>query len=273
MIKLIASDVDGTLVSDGDSNLDNRLFDIIRELKSMGIIFVACSGRSYTSLVNAFSPVKDDIIFCCENGGLIKCRDYVISEHHLKKEYVIELINESRNIEDIIPCLCTADKLYLERATEDDIKNLLEGYNFYYEKVDDLLKCPLDKVIKVATLDKRKVATNCGIKYNSKWREMLSVTEAGYEWLDIMSAGVSKGRAIDAIRHYLDIRKEETMSFGDNHNDIAMLKATHYSFAVANARREVKAVAKYITKSNLDGGVIKVLEKVLRGDYNFDSIN
>ena len=69
MLKLICSDVDGTLVPDGGHELNPEYFSQIRRLKKAGILFAAVSGRSYSSLEKLFAPVIDDILFICDNGA------------------------------------------------------------------------------------------------------------------------------------------------------------------------------------------------------------
>lgn len=270
MIKLIVTDIDGTLVPDGSKDVNPRLFDIIRELKSEGIVFAACSGRSITSLSNLFEPVLSDVILCGENGGYIKCRDYTIATHFMNPKFVKELIHESRMIDNIVPCLCTPEIMYVERAKEEDLTWLNDGYMTNTVVLDDLLLADLNKVIKFSVLDKISAANNSGKRFNKKWHDILSVVESGLEWLDMTDKEVNKGRAVQDIQNYLDIKPENTMVFGDNHNDLSMLENAKYSFAVKNARKEVLRKAKFITDSNLNDGVIKILEKVLKGDLNFD---
>lgn len=78
-----------------------------------------------------------------------------------------------------------------------------------------------------------------------------------------MELNVDKGVALSEIQDLLKISIDETMAFGDNINDIGMLKRAGESYAVANARQEVKDVAKHITDSNVNNGVIKVLETLV----------
>ena len=70
MIRLIASDLDGTLVSGNMASLPESFPKIIGQLKERGIIFAAASGRQYHNLHQLFAPVKDDIAYICENGAL-----------------------------------------------------------------------------------------------------------------------------------------------------------------------------------------------------------
>ena len=70
-IKLICSDIDGTLLQYGKKELEDEIFEQIRELHRRGILFCPASGRRYTSLRKLFAPVADCCVFLCENGGVI----------------------------------------------------------------------------------------------------------------------------------------------------------------------------------------------------------
>ena len=68
-VKLIATDIDGTLLPEGTDRINPEIFDVILRLKEQGIVFVAASGRQYYSMAHLFEPVKQDMIFIAENGG------------------------------------------------------------------------------------------------------------------------------------------------------------------------------------------------------------
>ena len=70
-IRLICSDIDGTLLQYGKKELESEIFEQIRELHRRGILFCPASGRQYTSLRKLFAPVADCCVFLCENGGVI----------------------------------------------------------------------------------------------------------------------------------------------------------------------------------------------------------
>ena len=94
MIKLICSDVDGTLVPDGGHELNPEYFDQIRRLKKAGILFAAVSGRSYSSLKKLFAPVIDDILFICDNGARTIYRGSLLSCYTIRHELAMELVRE-----------------------------------------------------------------------------------------------------------------------------------------------------------------------------------
>ena len=89
------------------------------------------------------------------------------------------------------------------------------------------------------------------------------MTISGDMWMDCMAMGVCKGQAIEVLQKGLEIKPEETMAFGDQLNDMEMLEQAYYSFAVANAREEVKKAARFHADSNVNGGVLKILKLLL----------
>ena len=82
-IKLICSDIDGTLLQYGKKELEDEIFEQIRELHRRGILFCPASGRQYTSLRKLFAPVADCCVFLCENGGVIYKDEQCLSLIHI----------------------------------------------------------------------------------------------------------------------------------------------------------------------------------------------
>ena len=96
-----------------------------------------------------------------------------------------------------------------------------------------------------------------------EFRDQAKMACAGDMWMDCMARDVNKGRAVRTIQESLGIKVEETMAFGDQLNDIEMLNQAYYSFAVANAREEVRRAARFQADSNVRGGVLKILKGLL----------
>lgn len=94
-----------------------------------------------------------------------------------------------------------------------------------------------------------------------QWGEKVQTCVAGEEWVDFMDASVDKGNALRILQDYFGVSREETMAFGDNTNDIGLMKAAGFSYAVENARPEVKEAARFICPSYLEKGVWKVISE------------
>ena len=105
-----------------------------------------------------------------------------------------------------------------------------------------------------------EVAEGLKEKYGSHCK----VTFAGHQWVDVFDPALSKGVALKTLQEELGILPEETMVFGDQMNDMEMLEQAYYSFAVANARPEVKERARFMADSNVNQGPMKIMKLLLK---------
>ena len=71
MIKLIATDIDGTLLADGTLKINPEYYDVIKELRNRGVRVIAASGRQRSSIEKVFAPIVDEISFISENGTAV----------------------------------------------------------------------------------------------------------------------------------------------------------------------------------------------------------
>ncbi len=263
MIKLIASDIDGTLVPDGSDKINPEIFDVIRKLKGQGIYFAAASGRQWKSIERLFLPVKDEIFFIADNGAYVGARGRDLFTFPMKIDEIREIIHDVRGIPDCDLMLSGKDCLYTESKNKDVIDYLVLGYHNEMVQVEDLSKVE-DTIIKASIYHQGYRAFEvAGSVMIPKWGERLKVVTAGKEWLDMMEPQVNKGAALREIQESLGIMPEETMAFGDNLNDMELLAQAKYSYAIGNARQEIKDAANYITDTNVNDGVLKVLRTLL----------
>lgn len=264
MIKLIATDIDGTLVKDGSADINTEIFEVIMKLKEKGVVFIAASGRQYPSIRRLFAPIHNDMIFIAENGAYVKCRGYEMFKSKMDREMAKELVYEARALEHekLYLTVSTPECMYIESKDEEFYHLLIHGYQNTIKRVDDVLKEDLD-IIKIAFYKEDGIHSIAEDKLIPKWKDKLKVVMAGAEWLDFMDIEVDKGHALQTIQESLSIGSEETMAFGDNINDIGMLRNAGESYAVETAREEVKEVAKHIAGSYLEDGVLAELKKLL----------
>lgn len=261
MIKLVATDIDGTLIGDGKHKLDPRMNELILELKEKGIVFVAASGRQYPSIRKLFEDVQDEMIFVAENGAYVVCRGVEIDEVTMNRKLAVRLIKELRKMEDCFFTVSVKEKFYVETKDKEFLDLLIHGYKNEVSIVDDVLSYDLD-IIKIS-IYKKEGADEIAKAMIPEWEDKFKVVLAGHEWLDFMDLKVDKGNAIAKIQKVLNIGIDETIVFGDNINDLGMFKRAKDSYAVANAREEVKAAARHITDSNMNNGVMQILETLV----------
>lgn len=265
MIKLIASDIDGTLLVEGSDKLNPELYDVILKLKEKDILFAAASGRTYESIRSVFEPVANDIFFICENGSNVVCRGHQLSSSSLDRKAVEEVIRYSRTLPNSCFNVSTTEAMYTEDRDEEYLRLLTDGYHVNLRVVDDLLAENLD-VIKMSIYHEPgilEIVDEIDEMVEKHWKGKFHTAIAGDPWYDFMDINADKGNALKSIQRAMCITLEETMAFGDNINDIGMIKAAGESYAVANAKPEVKAAAKHIAEGHDNDGVLKVLKKLL----------
>lgn len=261
MIRLIASDIDGTLLPEGSDRLNPEMFDVIRKLKAQGILFAAASGRSYTSISRLFAPVKDDIIFIADNGANVSCRGYETFCAALNRKDLEDWVRAMRARDDCAILVSSKTTVYVERADEALLDLLINGYHNRVKVSRDLL-AEEDCMIKTAMFRRRGIAP-VAEELIKEWKDRFHVMPAGDPWLDFVDYNADKGRALAGIQRLLKIDPAETMAFGDNGNDIGMLKQAGESYAVANAAEDVKKAARHIAASNREDGVLQVMKSLL----------
>ena len=261
MIKLITSDIDGTLVPDGGYDVPEELYDVIRKLRAKGIQFAAASGRQWASIESIFEPVKEKIFYLSDNGAYIGCHGRNLFLNPIDRKTVMDLVEDVRGMEGLEVMLSGPDVVYLETKDEEFLDWLVNGYKFRVETVEDLMKVQ-SEFIKISVYRKTDVEAHTRL-LREKYEDRLKITIAGSMWMDSMKPGINKGQAVKVLQDSLNIKPEETMAFGDQLNDIEMLNQAYYSFAVGNARKEVKEAARFQTDTNVNHGVLKILKLLL----------
>ena len=139
MIKLVASDIDGTLLPEGTAQINPEIFKVIEELKKRDILFAAASGRHYISMSKLFEPVKNDIIFITENGAYVSCRGYTMLEQIIDWQYVCQWVKEARRIPGASFTLDTKEGFYTESSDPEFLDLVRNGYRSDITVVEDAL--------------------------------------------------------------------------------------------------------------------------------------
>ncbi len=260
-IRLVVSDVDGTLLTEGTSNLNKEMFDVIRGLNEQGIRFAAVSGRQYLSLKKLFAPVMNEIVFVADNGACNLMRDELISCYSFEKDILTDIVCYVRKMENVYMLASTPNGAYTECEDEDLNDWIRNGYKVDVEMVKNLLDVN-EPIVKIAVFVRDVDASVAVEPMLEKFQENATVVVSGDHWIDFVPKGVNKGTAVTAIQESFQITPEETMAFGDNYNDISMLLQAKESYAVAGAREEVKKVVKHVlTDTSLDA-VLHELKRV-----------
>lgn len=259
MIKLIATDIDGTLLH-SDHTLPADLATLLQTLHEKGILFSVSSGRPYLTLKNSFESLSDHILYIADNGSHVVYHGSEIAIHTIKTSLIRQLILRTRPIEQAYSVVCTTNGAYVE-SDDPEFLHELEKYYIKYTIIEDLTSIDAD-VIKFTICDLAG-AQNNSFTHFSEFDTELQISVAGEIWLDFMNKGVNKGTAIREIQERFDISAKECMAFGDYLNDLEMMQSVYYSYAMSNAHEDLKKAARYLTQSNDEDGVTNKIKELL----------
>ncbi len=260
MIKLIVTDLDGTLLDD-QKTVDPSFWEIHRKLVDRGVIFIAATGRQYYKIEKLFSNILEDIILLAENGTYVKHNEKELMVNELDIESARMFIKKGRGVKNTDLILCGKNSAYCENTYDAFVKDARQYYE-RFQVVDDLLKVE-DTILKVTLWDKLNAEKNAYPHFSS-FEKDYKIAVAGDVWLDITSDTASKGFALKKIQQDLNIQFEETLIFGDYLNDADMMSAGYYSYAMKNAHPRIRELSRFITQyDNNNNGVVRTIEKLM----------
>lgn len=263
MIKMIFSDMDGTLL-DGRGKVPEGFDAVAAELAARGVRFAPASGRQYFSLAESFSRYRDTFLFVAENGTNVVYQGKTIFQITMERAAALAMLSEVHAADPEIFCVFCGLKDAYALASQRLPENVSELHKYYthaawvpsFDDVDD-------DCIKVSFYDVTAHSKERIEPLAAKWRDTQQVVLSSDYWLDIMAPGASKGVAVRAMQKRFGVKPEECAAFGDYLNDLELLGAVEYSFAMANAHPAVKAVARYETASNEEGGVLLGIRRLM----------
>lgn len=257
-IKLVALDMDGTLL-DSRKQLPADFMDWVQHHPD--IKTVIASGRQYYTLVKDFIPIKDELVYVAENGGFVFEKDSIIYSNEMSKEDIRQCLERIEGLEGLTPIVCGAKSAYMNPA-EESILREAEMYYTRLQIVGDLYEAALqDTVVKIAIFVDGRMAEPA-MKHFADIGKHLAAVLSGDSWIDISNQTVNKGIAVAAIQERYGIHRKESMAFGDYLNDVGLLKSCEESYCMENGHPELKELAKHVTASNDEDGVMKVLRQL-----------
>lgn len=284
MIKLIASDMDGTLLND-DHMISEENLKAIRKAQEMGRYFTIVTGRDY----GAVKSYLDECNLKCEcilsNGAEYRDVDgNIIESVYMNKtsvKIVFDILNEANlciqlmtnkgsyitNKESDKKAIIERFKLFNPKMTEEEVIEFVESFHKQrgMKEIDNIYKILEDdiEILKIVTFDNDEKLI---ARLKDKLREStsdLAVASTFSNDIEISDIEAQKGLILAKTIKKMGIDKSEVIVLGDSFNDYSMFTEFENSYAMENAIPEIKEIAKYITDTNNNDGVAKAIYKVL----------
>src|SRR5699024_2110437 len=236
-IKLIALDMDGTLLND-DGIVTQYTHDTIQKALHQGIEVVLSTGRPL-SLCKGFAvELNLSSYIIASNGAEIWTVDGELIERHIMEPGKVQSLWELGEKRDLHMWLVSADNVFSKRPEVFTNQEWLKlGYGGLTESEKMELRSVLEK------------------------DDTLEVTNSSMTNLEVNQKGINKANAIRSICGRLGIKMDQVMAAGDSLNDLKMIEQAGLGIAVKNAQQLILESADYVTASNNEDGVAKAIEK------------
>ncbi|MBF2262012.1 Cof-type HAD-IIB family hydrolase [Staphylococcus capitis] len=285
MIKLIATDMDGTLLN-AAHEISQENQEAIKFAQEHGITVVIATGRAFYEANTPVAETDLKVPYICLNGAEVRDETFnIMSTSHLNHSLVSKITstlkekdiyyqvytnrgiyteNPQRDLEIYIDIAERAGQKADVEKIENSIQKRIDNGTLKivdnYDKIEDI---PGELIMKILAFD-----SDLG-KIDLVGQELaqspnLAVSSSSRGNLEITHSDAQKGIALSTIAKQLGIDLKDVMALGDNLNDVSMLERVGYSVAMGNAAPEVKTVAKYVTDSNENSGVGKAIKKFLK---------
>lgn len=284
MIKLIASDMDGTLLN-SKHKISKENLEAIKKAKEMGIKFTIATGRMYEDV----KPLLEECDLKCQcivlNGGeYIDEKGKVLEGIYIDKKEAREVIHMIIK-ENIVAEIYTNEGLYTVNTKEEALTEVAyrikaydpetsfeEAIKFaelhphfvnlkYIEDIDEFLKSDIKIGKFIAFYNDEETTLNVKKKLESI--DSLAISSTFTKNIEINNKAAQKGLILAKVADKMGIKRDEVMVIGDSFNDYSMFIEFTESFAMGNAVKQIKEVAKYITDTNDNAGVAKAIYKIL----------
>lgn len=258
MIKLVATDIDGTIFIP-EKEFTPAVKDCIRRLSRLGVKVVLVTGRMNAAATKIAKDLGLNTPVVSYQGGLVTENGKILYERYLTLEQTEKILGWAKK-ENIHINLYNDDILYSEKDCYE-----VQRYcnNLHTERTiksfDEINKNKINKLLAIDYSNPERIT-----RYEKELQDVfpdLYIVKSTPYFLEFSNPEASKKCAVEFLQNYWGLRKEEILTIGDQNNDIALLQAGGVKIAMGNATEELKEIADYITDSVYEDGFVAAMEK------------
>ncbi|URZ01795.1 Cof-type HAD-IIB family hydrolase [Clostridium felsineum] len=265
MYKLIALDMDGTLLND-DKTISEENKEAIKMAKSLGYKVVLSTGRPLRGIeryLEELNLVNEDDYAIAFNGGLVQNTKTgeILGKKLLKFEDLDRLYKLSKEFNVNIHMLSIDECITPKKNPYSDVEVNLNQIKLIEKNFSELPKDTV--VVKIMMIDSKDNLDNVEKLLPKDIYDDYCVTRSSEIFLEFSPKDIHKGMGLKILSDHLGLKKEELIAVGDAGNDISMIEHAGLGVAMGNAFPSVKECADYITDSNENSGVAKVIHKFM----------
>ena len=265
MIRLVLSDVDGTLVRP-DKSLSERSIAAVQELHAAGIAFAVTSGRPPRGMSMLVEPLALESPIAAFNGGLIVEPDLSVVEERVVPDGLVARAVELIESFELAAWLYRGSDWLVVDPDGPHVAREAHTVQFEPTVVEsfDGLESDIAKIVGVS--DDHGAVAAAATAANDEFGDRVSASRSQPYYLDITHPLANKGAVARFLSARYAIPPDEIATIGDMPNDVLMFAHSGLSIAMGNADREVQRAARRVTTSNDDDGFANAVERFILGE-------
>ena len=268
MYKLVAIDMDGTLLRE-DKTVSDRTKSAIKSAYAKGTKIVVASGRPLEGLsryIEELGIYSDQDYVLSYTGSLVQNVETkeIIYKNILSGKDLHRLYDLSKEIGVNLHAFSKQGCITPKISEYSELEGKINGTPIVELNYDDISED--EAIIKVMFVDPEEQLEKAIKKIPQSFYEEYTIVRSAPFILEFLNKKSSKGAGIKALADFLGIKREEVICIGDSENDLDMIEYAGLGVAMGNAVEEVKVAADYITDTNDEDGVAKVIEKFVCHD-------
>jgi Cof subfamily protein (haloacid dehalogenase superfamily) len=262
MIKLIASDLDGTLL-DSTGKLPDRNIRAVKSAAAKGVVFAICTGRMYGSATRFAKQLGEKMPIICYNGAMLRGADGSELQHiRLGLGVARELLAIFKERRAYVQ-MYLDDKLYIKTTDADEFQMYMKHFGASGTAIGDELYSPVSEPTKLLVMAKgENEAKSLMRELQDRFGEKVYVTRSNRDFVEMMNPAVNKWNALLKLAEHMGFAPEEIMAMGDGDNDVEMVANAGIGIAMGNGGERIKNAAKHIAPTNDDGGAAWAIENL-----------
>lgn len=269
-IKMIATDMDGTLL-DPRGELDLlRLTAVLDQLEERDIKFVIATGNEIQRMRLLLGDLTERITLIVANGARIFEKNEMLLGTFWQPDLIADTLAYFQGKEREVHLVVTSTKggfvqdgtdfpMISRIMTEEMAAHFYKRMNF----VPNLQNHPFEEVLKMSVMVNEAQAEEITRQINTAFAGRLSAVTSGYGAIDIIQEGLHKAWGLRQLMDRWQIKSKEIMAFGDSENDLEMLELADFSYAMENGDEKIKRIASRLAPANAEAGVLQVIEQYL----------
>lgn len=258
--KLIAADMDGTLLDDR-KNITPKNLTAIKKAMSDGAIFAFSTGRPPIAVEPYRKIIGENVPVIAYNGAMVVLGENDIFFNQTLTREQSEIILKHVKKYGTMACIWSRNRLYVTElgARADKYKINVMTEPGLFDDPETIINQGITKFLWYDTAERTALFRQ---ELAEQFKELgITVCPSTSEYLEFFSSNVSKALSLERLAKHYGIRREEIIAFGDNFNDLEMIEYAGLGVAMQNAPDGVKAAADFVTVSNNEDGIAYALEK------------